>query len=241
MMDTENHIQMLLDRFMAGNSSIDEEKELGTYFSTHDVKSEWQAYQQMFAYFDKGMDDGTTRNEPNTNRIRQMRRRWMIAAAAVVIGVMVTTFTWLKPTVVPQRNAVASRNETTIGAVKTAIDKDSAAEIATDLTGERTCNPVARHQRAAAEKPQKQIDSTELKKIDDEIADCHRQLQMAQTQELESLDDLDNDIRKSDKIIETVYAISFHHNRAKMKSAIAKPSNALNDGTTASTINLVYK
>ena len=72
MMDTENHIQMLLTASWRGNSSIDEEKELSTYFSTHDVKSEWQAHQQMFAYFDKGMDDGngTQRTEYKTKSDR---------------------------------------------------------------------------------------------------------------------------------------------------------------------------
>lgn len=52
----EKKIQSLLDRFMEGETTLEEEKILGEYFrSNNDVKAEWKAYKSMFAYFDKGM------------------------------------------------------------------------------------------------------------------------------------------------------------------------------------------
>ena len=47
-------IQRLLDRFLEGTSTLDEEKRLADYFRTHEVDEEWSAYKEMFAMFDKG-------------------------------------------------------------------------------------------------------------------------------------------------------------------------------------------
>ena len=47
-------IQRLLDRFLEGTSTLEEEKRLADYFHTHEVDEEWSAYKEMFAMFDKG-------------------------------------------------------------------------------------------------------------------------------------------------------------------------------------------
>ena len=46
-------IQRLLDRFLDGASTLDEEKHLADYFRTHEVGEEWSAYKEMFAMFDE--------------------------------------------------------------------------------------------------------------------------------------------------------------------------------------------
>ncbi len=48
-------IQKLIERFMAGHTSIDEENHLAEYFRTNDVPDEWADYKHMFAWFDSGM------------------------------------------------------------------------------------------------------------------------------------------------------------------------------------------
>ena len=48
-------IQKLIERFMAGLTSIDEENRLAEYFRTNDVPDEWADYKHMFAWFDSGM------------------------------------------------------------------------------------------------------------------------------------------------------------------------------------------
>ena len=47
---------MLLDKFMAGTTTIEEEQTLADYFrSEQRVPAEWEDYKDMFAYFDNGM------------------------------------------------------------------------------------------------------------------------------------------------------------------------------------------
>lgn len=52
---TKKDIQLLIERFMAGLSTIEEENRLAEYFRTHDVPDEWNDYKEMFAWFDNGM------------------------------------------------------------------------------------------------------------------------------------------------------------------------------------------
>lgn len=50
-------IARILDRFMDGETSLDEEKMLAEYLRTHEVSEEWQEYKEMFSLFDKGEVD----------------------------------------------------------------------------------------------------------------------------------------------------------------------------------------
>lgn len=77
-------IQQLLDRFMAGDTTRAEEQRLTAYFRTHRVKREWKAYQEMFAYFDRGM----TNERPKQKRKSIALRRLLIglSAAAILAG-----------------------------------------------------------------------------------------------------------------------------------------------------------
>lgn len=52
------HIKQLTRRFMDGQTTIEEEARLASYYRTHDVPAEWRVYKEMFAYFDAGMPLG---------------------------------------------------------------------------------------------------------------------------------------------------------------------------------------
>jgi len=52
-MKTEHNIQKLLDKFLEGQTSIEEEQILSVYFQNNQVKPEWQTYKAMFSYFDE--------------------------------------------------------------------------------------------------------------------------------------------------------------------------------------------
>lgn len=52
------HIKQLTRRFMDGQTTIEEEARLASYYRTHDVPREWRVYKEMFAYFDAGMPLG---------------------------------------------------------------------------------------------------------------------------------------------------------------------------------------
>ena len=56
MNEKEKDIRQLLDRFMAGETSLEEEALLGEWFRQHpDVSDDLKEYQMMFGYFDEGM------------------------------------------------------------------------------------------------------------------------------------------------------------------------------------------
>ena len=57
----EKDIRELIERFMAGLTSIEEEKYMAEYLRTHEVDEDLIPYKRMFAWFDKGMPakDGT--------------------------------------------------------------------------------------------------------------------------------------------------------------------------------------
>lgn len=50
-------IAQLIEKFMAGTTSIAEEDVLAQYFRTHEVSEEWAVYKEMFALFDAGEID----------------------------------------------------------------------------------------------------------------------------------------------------------------------------------------
>lgn len=50
-------IARILGKFMAGETSLDEEQLLAEYFRTHEVGNEWQEYKEMFSLFDSGKVD----------------------------------------------------------------------------------------------------------------------------------------------------------------------------------------
>lgn len=78
-MKKDKHIEQLLNRFLDGTSTLEEEAQLAAYFRTHSVPREWQAYQDMFALFDQG------EVEVKPKAHRRYLWPWVAAAAAVVL------------------------------------------------------------------------------------------------------------------------------------------------------------
>lgn len=101
-MNIPNDIQQLLDRYLDGLTSLEEEDRLADYFRSHDVPEAWQAYKEMFAYFDAGMptDNVEERKRPQHHRTVALWTGLSVAAAAAL------TFFILRPTNNPQPSAV---------------------------------------------------------------------------------------------------------------------------------------
>ncbi len=53
----KQEIAHMLDKFMAGETSLNEEQMLAEYFRTNEVGDEWLEYKEMFALFDSGKVD----------------------------------------------------------------------------------------------------------------------------------------------------------------------------------------
>ena len=90
---TQQHIQDLLDKFMNGLTTLEEEAALGDYFRTHEVPEEWEDYRQMFGYFDRGMEGELITPQAQEQPFMRLigRRWWGIAAAAAIAAVIVAT------------------------------------------------------------------------------------------------------------------------------------------------------
>ena len=99
----KQEIAQLLNKFMAGETSLAEEQVLAQYFRTHEVDEEWTEYKEMFTLFDNGEvdieleaetpvhlntgDSGKIRMLPKTVREKPkiVALKWLTAAAACVL------------------------------------------------------------------------------------------------------------------------------------------------------------
>ncbi len=93
MNEKEKDIRQLLDRFMAGETSLEEEALLGEWFRQHpDVSDDLKEYQMMFGYFDEGMpleyqaENHVADAHPKTKA--RMRRLWLPIGMAASIALL---------------------------------------------------------------------------------------------------------------------------------------------------------
>ena len=93
MNEKEKDIRLLLDRFMAGETSLEEEALLGEWFRQHpDVNDDLKEYQMMFGYFDEGMpldheaEKHVADAHPKTKA--RMHRLWLPIGMAASIALL---------------------------------------------------------------------------------------------------------------------------------------------------------
>lgn len=89
--DTRKEMERLMSRFMDGLTTLDEEERLARYFRQADIPEEWNAWREMFAYFDEGMPTGGACGTHKRRRTR-LTAMWagIAAAAAVALAVVMT-------------------------------------------------------------------------------------------------------------------------------------------------------
>ena len=91
MNEKEKDIRQLLDRFMAGETSLEEEALLGEWFRLHpDVSDDLKEYQMMFGYFDEGMplDHQAENHVADAHPKARMRRLWLPIGMAASIALL---------------------------------------------------------------------------------------------------------------------------------------------------------
>ncbi|MBQ1485151.1 MAG: hypothetical protein IIZ44_01705, partial [Muribaculaceae bacterium] len=116
---SQHQIKALLDKFMDGQTTVDEEALLAEYFLSSDVPAEWEDYRLMFSYFDRGMEGDLVPVEQQRPTLPRLigRRWWGIAAAACITAAIVVTAVLHQPesTTVPETPPVASNETPPIG------------------------------------------------------------------------------------------------------------------------------
>ena len=94
MNEKEKDIRLLLNRFMAGETTLEEEALLGEWFRQHpDVSDDLKEYQLMFGYFDEGMPlDYEAENHVENAHPKaksRMRRLWLPLSLAASIALLI--------------------------------------------------------------------------------------------------------------------------------------------------------
>ena len=117
---SQHQIKALLDKFMDGQTTVEEETLLADFFRSGDVPAEWEDYRLMFGYFDRGMEGDLVPMEETQPTLKRLmgRRWWGIAAAACITVAIVATAVLNQPTsttTVPETPPVASNETTPIG------------------------------------------------------------------------------------------------------------------------------
>ena len=88
---TKEYIARLLDRYMDGTSTLDEEDILDQYFKGDNIPEEWACYQEMFHEIEAMKPEAEAEQPVVAAESTRGRRRWMIwgvAAAAAVAGII---------------------------------------------------------------------------------------------------------------------------------------------------------
>lgn len=80
-----DRIEILIEKYFEGETSIAEEKELKAYFSSSDVAQHLEQYQPVFGYFSQAKQEQFTAAIPLKSRKKQKRLAWLSVAAAVVV------------------------------------------------------------------------------------------------------------------------------------------------------------
>jgi len=85
---TKAYISQLLDKFMAGTSTIEEEDILSQYFAQGQVPAEWEDYRLLFSELEEMKEPKTT--------AKPIRRRagWGVAAAVGALTILFATTQW---------------------------------------------------------------------------------------------------------------------------------------------------
>ena len=174
---SQHHIKALLDKFMDGQTTVEEEALLADYFRSHDdVPAEWEDYRDMFAYFDRGMEGDLV----PTRRTALLTRRhwWGIAAAACITAAIVVTAALHGPTTttLPEMPPAIAQHEDSI--VTPAVVETEPQQLASATTATlesrgnaSTTRQASRNRRLARENERLAQENERLQR---ELADLKR-------------------------------------------------------------------
>ena len=140
---SQHQIKALLDKFMDGQTTVEEEAMLAEFFRSDDVPAEWEDYRLMFDYFDRGMKgDLVPVEQPRPSLTQLMGRRWWgIAAAACITAAIVATVMLHRPATVPETPPIIAQKADSI-ATPVAVETEQQPQQLASANPVRPNNPV---------------------------------------------------------------------------------------------------
>lgn len=115
MKNHDPHIESLLEQFMLGETTLEQERELSKYFAdSSSIPEDWNAYKEMFAYFDAGMP--LMEKKPKWNITRPLWALVAVAAIAAIVIMVAPHFqrpSTNKQTTIPKSITAENDNKTT--------------------------------------------------------------------------------------------------------------------------------
>lgn len=101
-------IQQLLDMFLDGMTTVEQEQRLAEYFrSARDVPPEWEPFRKMFGWFDSGM---TPPLFPPTRKNKRIFRFAPIVSAAASVAILIGVFMNMQESAPPIHSEVTKKS-----------------------------------------------------------------------------------------------------------------------------------
>lgn len=130
----QEDLEILIDKFMSGTTTLDEEKALGDFFrQTEHLPAELEPYRDMFAYFDNGMT-GEPSGKPVSHAAPVRSLRWIAGIAAAVAVIFVAAYQFVPggtdetPVMQTSKSVVAQTTDSAIARPDTISDKERQAD-----------------------------------------------------------------------------------------------------------------
>ena len=159
---------------MEGETTLDEERELGDWLRTHEVDDTLRPYQQMFAAFDAGMPWV----QPTPPRRRITWWRWAAAATVATLLAIGLMLQHMRPTPAMTQSPVTAQAQPDTAVEKTAVKVEILAD-------SRQVNPVAKSKPKSKAPTAKKPERAELTQQDSvEVTRTAGDLELAESEYL---------------------------------------------------------
>lgn len=103
------NIEILLEKYFEGETSIAEEKELTNYFSSPNVAQHLEQYKSLFGYFSQTKKQAFLQEIPLQTKNKKVA--WLSIAASVVVLLGVGTFVYLNSNQAIQNKDLGTYND----------------------------------------------------------------------------------------------------------------------------------
>jgi hypothetical protein len=104
-----NKIEVLLEKYFEGETSIAEENELKDYFSSSNVAEHLEQYRPLFGYFAEAKEQKLTHQVSLTSKNRKVT--WLSIAASIVMMIGIGTYTYFNVNTVKENQELGTYDD----------------------------------------------------------------------------------------------------------------------------------